>query len=1184
MVLAFVVMFSPAVSAAENFFDMSGTAEAPEAVVLEDFESVTNLSASSARGKAQLELVGRPEPIYYGHHAAALSYDFVNAESGTSAAYLNFTDSDGSKGRSVPGSPTALGLWVYGDGGNHWLRAQLLDSSGGAHTVDLTSTSGFSWKGWRYVKFNVPSAIKYPLKVNQIYIAELKDTNKNRGTVYFDRLSAFYSNSQVYGLDIGGLTPMVVGETVKPQVYATYEGQTEPVLVTDGVKLTSSDNNIATVTGVTYDTIEALAPGTVTITAQYGDAPKSQYELHITADSPYPGELLLSGPIHMETSVTGKMRTSVVYSVYGTPMDPVLLTEDISYNSDQPGVVSVDQAGQLTANSVGTATITASYHGMSAKHDITVTDPVPVLQSIELQGLTSVTVGDSFETVVSATYSWIEDPVTITEGVTFTSSNPNVAIVDSKGVVSGLETGSTRITADFQGKSSSLYVTVNEASGHPKTEMRAAWIATVDNIDWPAKGVTDPEQQKLQFITLLDQLEDAGMNAVIMQIKPTADAFYPSQYGPWSEWLTGIQGKDPGYDPLAFLLEEVHKRNMEFHAWFNPYRISLQGDINKLVENHPAKQHPEWVEEYGGKLYFNPGIPEAQQFIIDGIMEVVRNYDIDAVHFDDYFYPYPVTGLDFPDTDTFNQYKGTFTNKSDWRRNNVNEFIQNVNTAIKAEKSYVKFGISPFGIWKNKSSDPAGSETNGLESYNAIYADSKKWVDEEWIDYITPQIYWNIGYSAAAYDKLIDWWSEVVSGKRVHLYSGQALYKIGSNADWSNPEELPNQIKYNRNYEEVQGSMFFSSKWFRDNALGFTDRLKNDLYRYPALIPAMPWIDSTAPSSPQSLKAEFIQEGVKLSWSSAGDEAYYAVYRFEGEETGNIQDPSHLLGTFRKTADKVQSMVDHNVSEDQKYTYVVTAVDRLHNESDSNSSVTVNTGDNGHPPVTPPVNPPVTPPVTPPVNPPVTPPVSPPVKPPVTPPVTPPVNPPVKPPTPPKTREFSDIEQVGWAKSAIEKLTELGIVKGVGQDSFAPLKPVTRAEFLAMLVRAFQLEGSTDLEFTDVKTTDWHYALIASAVDAGIVQGVGGDKFEPNRPITRQEMAIMSANALSLFADMKADDEDGALAKFKDSSSIAGYARSAVALLAEKGVIQGTGHDRFMPKGIANRAQAAVIIHNLLNL
>lgn len=957
MTLALAVMFSSAVSAWGYSVDEYASTGEPGAIVMEEFESITNLSASSARGKAQLDVVGRPEPIYYGHHAAALTYDFVGSESGTSAAYLNFKDPDGTTGRSVPGSPTALGLWVYGDGGNHWLRAQLQDSSGGKHAVDLTSTSGFSWKGWKYVKFNVPSTIKAPLKVNQIYITELKDTNKNKGTVYFDRLSAFYTGSQVYGLDIGGLTPMGVGETVKPQVYATYEGHTEPALLPTGVKLTSSDDNIATVTGATYDTIEALAPGTVTITAEYGDAPKSQYELHITQEVPAPEKLLLSGPLHMETSLTGKMRTSVVYSVYGNQTDPVWLTEGISYASDQPGVVSVDQAGQLTAVSAGTADITASYRGITAQHAITVTDPVPVLQSIELQGLTAVTVGESFETAVSATYSWMEQPVIITEGVTFTSSHPDVAAVDDKGVVSGLKIGSARVTATFQGKTSSLYITVNKASEHPKAEMRAAWIATVDNIDWPAKGVTDPDQQKQQFISLLDQLEDAGMNAVIMQIKPTADAFYPSNYGPWSEWLTGVQGKDPGYDPLAFLLEEVHKRNMEFHAWFNPYRISLQGDVNKLVADHPARQHPEWVEAYGGKLYFNPGIPEAQQFIIDGIMEVVRNYDIDAVHFDDYFYPYPVTGVDFPDTDTFNQYKGSFTNKGDWRRNNVNQFIQNVNEAIKAEKSYVKFGISPFGIWKNKSSDPTGSETNGLESYNAIYADSKKWVEEEWIDYITPQIYWNIGYSAAAYDKLINWWSGIVSGKNVHLYSGQAVYKIGSNADWSNPEEMPNQIHYNRNFEEVRGSMYFSSKWFKDNALGFTDRLKNDLYRYPALIPAMPWIDSETPTAPKKPKADHEQDGVKLNWRSTDDETYYAVYRFDGRGAGSVQDPSHLLGTLRKTAGKTQFFVDHTAAEGQTYTYVVTAVDRLHNESAASKPVTVKVKHRGKP-GKPPVNPP----------------------------------------------------------------------------------------------------------------------------------------------------------------------------------------------------------------------------------
>ncbi|WP_231638754.1 family 10 glycosylhydrolase [Paenibacillus sp. JCM 10914] len=1136
---------------------------------MEEFETVANVSGSAVRGSAQLGLVGRPDPVYYGYHAASLSYDFTG-ETGTSAAYLNFKDPDGTAGRSIPGTPRAFGVWVYGDEGNHWLRAQLKDAAGVNHVVDLTGSTGFNWKGWKYVKFNVPASISTPLKLNQIYIAELKDTNKNSGTVYFDQLTAFYTTSNVYGLDIGGLTPMGVGETITPQVYATYEGQQEPTLLPSGPRFTSSDESIATVTGSNYDTIEALAPGTVTITAEYGDAPRAQMELHVMEEVPVPTELLLSGPLHLETSVTDKLRASVVYSVYGNNTNPIWLAEEVAYVSDQPHVVSVTADGQLTAVGTGSAIISATYKGTTAQHTITVSEPVPVLQSIELQGLTAVTVGDTFQTRVSATYSWIEEPVTVTEGVTYASTNPAAVAVDDKGVVTGLQIGSSRVTATYEGKTSSLYIVVNEVSEQPKTEMRAAWIATVDNIDWPTKGVTDPAQQKQQFIQLLDQLEDAGMNAVIMQIKPTADAFYPSEYGPWSEWLTGVQGQDPGYDPLAFLLEEVHRRNMEFHAWFNPYRISLQPDINKLVADHPARQNPSWVESYGGKLYFNPGVPEAQQFILDGIMEVVRNYDIDAVHFDDYFYPYPVTGLDFPDEDTYNQYKGSFTNKGDWRRNNVNQFIQNVNAAIKAEKSYVKFGISPFGIWRNKANDPAGSESNGLESYSAIYADSKKWVEEEWIDYITPQIYWNIGYAAAPYDKLIEWWSDLTAGKNVHLYSGQAVYKIGDAGDWSNPEEMPNQVIYNRNFEEVRGSMYFSSKWFKNNALGFTDRLKNDLYRYPALIPTMPWLDSTAPAALSRLEAAYVSDAVKLTWTASDDETYYAVYRFDGNSAGQLNDPSHLLGTFRKTAGQQQNYVDSSIVKNQQYTYVVTALDRLHNESGASPATTITAkGD-----ILAPVDPPATSPSSP--NPPITPPV--------TPTVTPPVTPPISPPVTPAGPIFNDLANVSWASEAIEKLASIGVVEGTGTGLFQPQKSVTRAEFLAMLVRAFHLSGVADLEFVDVNESDWHYVVIAAAVEAGLAQGVGGGKFEPNRPITREEMAIMSASALRLLTGIRVENENAALAKFKDSIRIASYAREAVALLAEQGVIQGTGGDLFTPKGTATRAQAAVIIFNLLNL
>ncbi|MBG9914979.1 hypothetical protein ABD67_08600 [Bacillus sonorensis] len=384
-------------------------------------------------------------------------------------------------------------------------------------------------------------------------------------------------------------------------------------------------------------------------------------------------------------------------------------------------------------------------------------------------------------------------------------------------------------------------------------EFRAVWIATVTNIDWPSQKGLTVEQQKEEYLKLLNDVTEMGMNAVVVQIKPTADAFYPSAYGPWSEYLTGVQGKDPGYDPLCFLLEEAHRRDLEFHAWFNPYRITMNHtDLNRLSADHPARKHPDWVVAYGSQLFYNPGIPKAQDFIVKGIEEVVKNYDIDAVHMDDYFYPYKIAGKEFPDFDTYEQYgKDRFANIEDWRRDNVNQLVKQINSAIKKEKPNVKFGISPFGVWRNKADDPTGSNTTaGMTNYDDLYADTREWIQKGYLDYIAPQIYWSIGFAPAAYDILVDWWKNEVNNRPVHLYIGQAAYKINNNSDpaWSDPEEYPRQIALNRT-SHVSGSIHFSLKDLNRNPLGVKDRLTSDLYRTPALIPEMPWLNSKRETS-----------------------------------------------------------------------------------------------------------------------------------------------------------------------------------------------------------------------------------------------------------------------------------------------------------------------------------------------
>mgnify|MGYP001192846309 CR=1 FL=1 len=920
----------------------------PFMTLVEGFEDTAHLEAFQVNANSvSIGLVERPETIYHGYHAVKLSYDFTG-KTGTSAAYIRLKDPEtGLVGRKLEGLPKRLGVWVYGDGGNHWLRAELQDAAGNKTPVDFTTTTGLNWNGWKYVTAAVPGNLTAPVQINQIYVAELRADNKNAGELYFDQLSAFYTDSPVFGLDLAGLVPMQTGDERQIKVLMTLQNSTEPEVTTDEpITLVSSDEAVASVGA--DGTIRAAGPGTANIEVYYEGMRVSVHPVWVTEEEPALTELLYSAPDVMTEGDAHQIRLYAIYDLPDGPeagYGPVEIFEGASFSSSDPSVAAVSPDGILQAVTSGAAQITIEYEGMSRTFALTVEEPVPVLQSIQMTALPAQAVGESSRIKVYGIYSCLPDPVELTEGVTFSSSRPEVAAIDETGTVTALEAGTTRMTATYEGKNASFTLPVILDRSTPKREMRAAWIATVDNIDWPKKGVVDAEQQKRDFIALLDELQETGINAVIVQIKPTADAFYPSELAPWSEWLTGEQGKDPGYNPLAFMIEEVHKRNMEFHAWFNPYRVSLQGDMDHLVEDHPAREIG--VVEYGGKLYFDPGNPEAQEYIIDSIMEVVENYDIDAVHFDDYFYPYPVSGVDFPDEETYQQYKGDFDNKADWRRNNVNTFLKRISQEIKLAKPHVKFGISPFGIWKNKSQDPAGSDTNGLSSYEAIFADSKKWVEDEEIllDYIAPQIYWNFGYSPAAYEVLVEWWSNVTAGRNIHLYTGNALYKVGttSPAEWMNPEEMPNQVLYNRNFDEVKGELFFSSKWFHENLLGFTDRLADDLYAAPALVPAMPWIDSEAPDAPVLVSATHTDRGTELFWKDAGTEpdvTYYVIYRFEGDQAGSLDDPRNILDTVRKLEGIDQIYLDRSADPEKTYTYVITAADRLHNESAASNSVT----------------------------------------------------------------------------------------------------------------------------------------------------------------------------------------------------------------------------------------------------
>jgi uncharacterized lipoprotein YddW (UPF0748 family) len=374
-------------------------------------------------------------------------------------------------------------------------------------------------------------------------------------------------------------------------------------------------------------------------------------------------------------------------------------------------------------------------------------------------------------------------------------------------------------------------------------EFRGVWIATVDNIDWPARGMVNVEDQKAEFIRQLDLHKSNGMNAVIVQVRPAADAFYPSQYEPWSQWLTGVQGHPPSpyYDPLQFMIEETHKRGMEFHAWCNPYRADFQIGKSSIAPNHITRIHPEWFLTYGDKKYFDPSNKQAQKFVVNVVRDIVKRYDVDAIHMDDYFYPYRIAGKEFPDEAAYRK-SGTTLSKDDWRRSNVDSIIAMLSSVIKMEKPWVKFGISPFSVWRNKDQDPEGSDSKAAQTnYDDLYANILLWLKKGWIDYVAPQLYLEIGNSKIAYEKLLDWWSKHSYGR--HLYIGQGIYRADERSSaWKNPKELPNQIQLLRKYPDVQGSIYFSSKSFDRNPNGWNDSLRNNYYREPAMIPPMEWL------------------------------------------------------------------------------------------------------------------------------------------------------------------------------------------------------------------------------------------------------------------------------------------------------------------------------------------------------
>lgn len=376
----------------------------------------------------------------------------------------------------------------------------------------------------------------------------------------------------------------------------------------------------------------------------------------------------------------------------------------------------------------------------------------------------------------------------------------------------------------------------------PQREFRGVWVASVGNIDWPSKPGLLVNDQKAEFRAILERAVELKLNAIILQVRPACDALYDSQLEPWSPYLTGTMGQapEPAYDPLAFAITEAHMRGIELHAWFNPYR-ALTAANAPTSSNHVTRQHPDWVRRYGTQLWLDPGEPAVREHTLDVIIDVVRRYDVDAVHIDDYFYPYPTPSrTPFPDDATYNRYRenGGQLERDDWRRDNNNQFVEQLYTRVKEAKRWVKVGISPFGIWRPH---VPTAIIAGLDSYGEIYADSRRWLDEGWCDYFSPQLYWSIAPQKQSFPVLMNWWAEQNTKGR-HLWPGIATERIGPVRP---PQEILNQIALTRGLPGSQGHLHWNNKTLMINKAKIVDRLRGETYQQFAMVPASPWLGAT---------------------------------------------------------------------------------------------------------------------------------------------------------------------------------------------------------------------------------------------------------------------------------------------------------------------------------------------------
>ena len=481
-----------------------------------------------------------------------------------------------------------------------------------------------------------------------------------------------------------------------------------------------------------------------------------------------------------------------------------------------------------------------------------------------------------------------------------------------------------------------LLITFNVYAENPKREFRGAWLHVIGQSQWAQKT---PKQQREYISKEFDLLEQAGCNAVIFQVRPTADAVYKSDLEPWSAFLTGKRGKAPSedWDPLEYAIEEAHKRGMELHAWINPYRVtSSSKDI--LPANHDANKHPERFIRYDGKIFFDPAYQENIDFICKVVKDIVSRYDVDAIHMDDYFYPYPVPGKEIPDASSYNKF-GKGMNKGDWRRDNVNRLIKQIHSTIKTTKPWVRFGVSPFGIWRNKKNDPKGSNTNGFENYDGLYADPLLWAREGWIDYIAPQLYWALDHKLAPSGHLAEWWNANANGVDVYIGHDTRQSMNTSDPKHNSTNEIATKVKLSRKLENIKGNIWWHGYWVTENYKGVRNILESDLQSTLALPPAYGDL-SQSPAPVSGLKFENENGEIVLKWNkehrkgaeTANDVVKYVVYEFlPGENSDDLDVAETIISITPENSLAICSETEESSMKNN--IYVVTAVDRMNRES-----------------------------------------------------------------------------------------------------------------------------------------------------------------------------------------------------------------------------------------------------------